>query len=468
MPNEDDLQAVRRRRTPTARSASASRRTAAASRRTRAATRTGPVATSPTSRLLRSFGWTREVGRPARRALHLDRSGTCSALVGLGARRPALRRARGSAATLAFAWAAYPFTQYVSNSNTNDAIMPALLIWGFWLVASPRGRAAPSLALAGWTKFAALLLAPLWLSYPDGAAAASEVRFSARLRARRPLLAFWILLLEPDPLPRRARLLGPHVRLAARPRVAVLDLGLGAVPRAGFPTCTSSSGCSRCCSSSARSPSTSCRGARRRSSSPRSPAALLIGFELVLTHWFYLYIPWFFPFVAFALLAPARLRGPSRWSRPSRSTSTASSAGPRRLTSNRRRGRRGRARDRLFLGLVGAPPRRLLAPTTRSSTRPSTSATATRSRDGEVPYRDFTSSTRRRALPAFVAARRSRPTEDDYRHRFEVLMMVVCGRGHGGSRPSRLRAARATTRAGSTARALLPRARAARRSARSS
>jgi hypothetical protein len=30
-------------------------------------------------------------------------------------------------------------------------------------------------------------------------------------------------------------------------------------------------------------------------------AAVLIGFELVLTHWFYLYIPWFFPFVAFAL-----------------------------------------------------------------------------------------------------------------------------------------------------------------------
>jgi hypothetical protein len=24
----------------------------------------------------------------------------------------------------------------------------------------------------------------------------------------------------------------------------------------------------------------------------------------VLTHWFYLYIPWFFPFVAFAFLAP--------------------------------------------------------------------------------------------------------------------------------------------------------------------
>jgi hypothetical protein len=33
-------------------------------------------------------------------------------------------------------------------------------------------------------------------------------------------------------------------------------------------------------------------------------AALLIGFELVLTHWFYLYLPWFYPFVALALLAP--------------------------------------------------------------------------------------------------------------------------------------------------------------------
>jgi hypothetical protein len=33
--------------------------------------------------------------------------------------------------------------------------------------------------------------------------------------------------------------------------------------------------------------------------------ALLVGLELVLTHWFYLYIPWFFPFAAFALLAAA-------------------------------------------------------------------------------------------------------------------------------------------------------------------
>ena len=39
-------------------------------------------------------------------------------------------------------------------------------------------------------------------------------------------------------------------------------------------------------------------------------AAVLIGFEVVLTHWFYLYIPWFFPFVAFAFLAPDGRRDP--------------------------------------------------------------------------------------------------------------------------------------------------------------
>ena len=31
-------------------------------------------------------------------------------------------------------------------------------------------------------------------------------------------------------------------------------------------------------------------------------AAILIAFQLGLTHWFYLYIPWFFPFVIVALI----------------------------------------------------------------------------------------------------------------------------------------------------------------------
>ena len=37
-------------------------------------------------------------------------------------------------------------------------------------------------------------------------------------------------------------------------------------------------------------------------------AALLAGFELVLTYWLYTYIPWFYGFAAIALLAPVAVR----------------------------------------------------------------------------------------------------------------------------------------------------------------
>jgi hypothetical protein len=46
-----------------------------------------------------------------------------------------------------------------------------------------------------------------------------------------------------------------------------------------------------------------------RRKSPLQLAALtgvlLAGFELVVTYWLYTYIPWFYPFAALALLAPA-------------------------------------------------------------------------------------------------------------------------------------------------------------------
>ena len=150
------------------------------------------------------------------------------ALLGLALVGRRFGGARLSAA-LPFAWAAYPFTQYVSSSNTNDAIMPVFLIFGFWLVTSAFARGA-FVALAGWTKFAALLLvAPLGVL--PGVAAVLRKRFICRRICRR----YGRRLLDPppgaEPGPRRPRLLGPHVRLAGRTRFAVLDLGLGPVPR---------------------------------------------------------------------------------------------------------------------------------------------------------------------------------------------------------------------------------------------
>lgn len=210
------------------------------------------------------------------------------------------------AATLAFAWVAYPFTQYVSSSNTNDAIMPAFLIWGFWLCSSPWARGAAT-ALAGWTKFAALVVAPLWLSYPDGLRRPrAKLAFLAAFGIA-TLAAFSILLFEPNPLHAARvfwdRTLGWQIgrespfslwdwrQYHARgiPNLQAVQwvleglLVVGAIAVYFVP----------------------------RRKSPLQLAALtgalLIGFELVLTHWFYLYIPWFFPFAAIAVLArPAR------------------------------------------------------------------------------------------------------------------------------------------------------------------
>jgi hypothetical protein len=204
--------------------------------------------------------------------------------------------------TLAFAWAAYPFTQYVSSSNSNDAIMPALLVFGLLLVTSAPARGV-LVALAGWTKFAALLLFPLWASYPDWRGLWRQKLLYLGGLALGTALSFWILLLEPDVL-HAARLFwdrtfgwqlgrsspfsiwdwdeypgyaGLHdVQTGLKIALLVAAVAVYFVPRK-----------------------------KNVIQLGALSAALLIGFELVLTHWFYLYISWFFPFVAFAVFAPA-------------------------------------------------------------------------------------------------------------------------------------------------------------------
>jgi hypothetical protein len=201
-------------------------------------------------------------------------------------------------ATLAFAWAAYPFTQYASNSNTNDAIMPAFLIWGFWLVTVPFWRGAFA-ALSGWTKFASLIVAPLWLTYPSRRI---SWRFAVGFLVA-TLAAFSVLLLEPSPLHEARVFFDRTIRWQvgrespwslwdwrqyhARgiPDLHILQYVLqgllvaGALLAAFYP----------------------------RVKSPLQlaalTAALLAGFESVQTYWLYTYIPWFFGFAAIALFS---------------------------------------------------------------------------------------------------------------------------------------------------------------------
>ena len=211
------------------------------------------------------------------------------------------------AALLPFAWAAYPFTQYVSSSNTNDALPALFLVWGFWLASSSFARGVFT-ALAGWTKFAPLLVVPLWASYPDGLRRPRALGLFVAGFGAATLASFSILLLEPDPVHAARvfwdRTLGwqlgrespfsiwdwgqyhaagiPDLHLVQLPLIGLVLAGSVAV--AFWP----------------------------RRKSPLQLAALtgalLLGFQLVLTHWFFLYIPWFFPFVAFVVLAPAARR----------------------------------------------------------------------------------------------------------------------------------------------------------------
>lgn len=205
------------------------------------------------------------------------------------------------AAVLAFAWSAYPFTAYVLNANTNDTIMPALLVFGFWLASSTWARGT-AVALAGWTKFGGLLLAPLWASYPR-LDLGRLARFAAAF-ALATLLSFVILLLEPD-LWEAIRSFWERTVGFQVGRDSPFSLwGWGqyhaeGIPDLGFLQPVLAALAVLLAIAAAFVP---------REKGPIELAALtaavLVAFQLSLTHWFYLYLPWFLPFVLLWLLLP--------------------------------------------------------------------------------------------------------------------------------------------------------------------
>jgi hypothetical protein len=198
---------------------------------------------------------------------------------------------------LAFAWAAYPYTMFTLATNTNDALVAALLLLAFLAVRSP-------LASGGWlglgaaAKFAPLALAPL---------------FAVGTGDRRPRsLALFGLAL-----------------------VAVIAVALGVyVPRSGFHDFWASTISYQLHRVSPFSiftlyPSLDWlktvlwAGAallavlvafvpRRREPVQVAAlaAAVLIATQIPAAHWFYYYIVWFAPFVLIALFAAHEERRP--------------------------------------------------------------------------------------------------------------------------------------------------------------
>ena len=190
------------------------------------------------------------------------------------------------------------------NANSNDTIMPAILVWGFWLSTSAVARGA-TMALAGWTKFASLLLAPLWLTYPSGLRPRTAAKFALAFLVA-TLAVFSVLLFEPSLTTAVRsfvnRTLGYQLdrdspfspwdwgqyRARGIPNLHAVQLILqiGLLALAGVVAAIPLR-----------------KGPLELAA---LSAAVLVGFELTLTHWSYLYIPWFLPFVLLALLLPRR------------------------------------------------------------------------------------------------------------------------------------------------------------------
>jgi hypothetical protein len=194
---------------------------------------------------------------------------------------------------LAYGWAAYPYTAFVLNSNANDSLVALLVTLAFLAISSPRLRGA-ALALAAAAKFAPLALVPLWASY-DRRRPRDALAFALAFGAFTMLL--WLPLL-PDggvselwdrtvgfQLGRDSpfSIWGLEDLGWAQDIVKVLAVALAVAvavhPRVKSPLVVAALG-----------------------------AAALIGLQLALSHWFYLYIVWWLPLVLVALLAVGDVR----------------------------------------------------------------------------------------------------------------------------------------------------------------
>jgi hypothetical protein len=212
---------------------------------------------------------------------------------------------------LALAWAAFPFTAYALETNANDSLVAAALIWGLVLLRHPFWRGA-MLGLSLAAKFAPAVLLLLWSRkpFPRPGPGRNLLPYLAGLLSSVAATG-WVLLLDGTDgigafwdrtvgyqLGRDSpfSVWGQHpglrpVQIAVMVVVAVAAVAVLRWPRRlDLLTTTALSG------------------------------ALLIGVELTLTHWFYLYIPWFLPFALLAMVPewPPPLRRPRPEPEPAR------------------------------------------------------------------------------------------------------------------------------------------------------
>jgi len=213
------------------------------------------------------------------------------------------------AATLAFGWAAYPYTAYALESNSNDSLVAALLLAALLMAAKPLARGA-LLASAVWAKFVAAPLAPMYLTYRPGLSSAEGVR--ARPRAQDTLGRPALLFILGFSLVTIAVLFWPAIDPGLR---TFYDRTIAT--QAGRDSPFSIWG--QTSLEPLRILLLAATGAlsllfalvpRRKSVAQLAAlsAALLILLQLTLHHWFYLYVVWFYPLLLIAISAVGRTR----------------------------------------------------------------------------------------------------------------------------------------------------------------
>jgi hypothetical protein len=211
----------------------------------------------------------------------------------LGRRLRAGPAGAGLGVALAYAWAAYPYTLFALDCNSNDALVAMVIVWALVFLRSAPGRGL-LLGLGSAAKFAPLALAPLFATAGSrhrwrGAAVALGVIAVVIVAAFAPfvpghggLRAVYDRTLgyqagRASPF----SIWGQHAGLAGvwtavKALAVVFAIAVAFVPRG-------------------------------RDKTPVQVAALgaavLVALQLAVSHWFYLYVVWFAPFVLVALFA---------------------------------------------------------------------------------------------------------------------------------------------------------------------
>jgi hypothetical protein len=231
------------------------------------------------------------------------------------------RRLRSHAlgVVLVYAWVAYPFTLFALNSNTNDSLVSALVVFALLAIDSTPGRGVLG-ALAGLTKFAPFALAPLLLRGTGRRPTERSVAVYIVAFGLTGFLAMLPVVLHGDlsffwhdsVIYQADRVTPFSVWGLWGGLGAVQHLLQGAVVALAIAVAFVPSPSPR-----ARHPG-SPESAEGKSSGGRGPvevaalgAAVLIALQLTVNYWLYPYIVWFFPLVAVALFAAHPERRPT-------------------------------------------------------------------------------------------------------------------------------------------------------------